>query len=165
MTARGGQRGQVLVEFAFAGLLFFTLLFAVIDFGRALYAYDQLAQAARVGARYASVNTPKNSDCGTAYASGGACQGGIIGYLAAKTGLDASSLAVNATTPTSGTNMCFGNSAVSDCPATAGTTVCVSMPSVGCAVTIDLKYQFHWILLPFATQTFSSTSSAVLTSQ
>jgi Flp pilus assembly protein TadG len=50
------DRGQALVEFALIAVLFFTLLLGIIDGSRAIYAYNTVANAARVAARVAIVN-------------------------------------------------------------------------------------------------------------
>ncbi|MGH9943141.1 MAG: TadE/TadG family type IV pilus assembly protein [Pyrinomonadaceae bacterium] len=50
-----GERGAYLVEFAVASLVFFLMLFGVMEFGRAIWAYNSMAHAAREGARYAIV--------------------------------------------------------------------------------------------------------------
>jgi Flp pilus assembly protein TadG len=49
-------RGQSLVEFALVLPLFLIMLMAVIDVGRAIWAQNSLASAAREGARYAIVH-------------------------------------------------------------------------------------------------------------
>ena len=49
------DRGQALVEFALALIPFLLLLMAVFDFGRAIYIYNGVSQAAREVARTASV--------------------------------------------------------------------------------------------------------------
>jgi Flp pilus assembly protein TadG len=49
------ERGQALAEFALAALVFFPLVFGVIDFGRAIYQFNGVSQAAREIARVASV--------------------------------------------------------------------------------------------------------------
>lgn len=51
------ERGATLVEFAIGATVFLTLMFGVIEFGRALWTHNALADAARRGARYA-VNHP-----------------------------------------------------------------------------------------------------------
>lgn len=51
--ARQNQRGATLVEFTIAATVFLTVTFAVLEFGRALWVYNALADAARKGARYA----------------------------------------------------------------------------------------------------------------
>jgi Flp pilus assembly protein TadG len=53
---RTSWTGQALVEFAFAILVFLVLLMAIFDFGRGIYMYNGVSQAAREIARAASVN-------------------------------------------------------------------------------------------------------------
>ncbi|HEX6716706.1 MAG TPA: TadE family protein [Pyrinomonadaceae bacterium] len=48
-----GERGTTLVELAIAMTVFLTAMFAVIEFGRALWVHNALTDAARRGARYA----------------------------------------------------------------------------------------------------------------
>lgn len=45
------DRGQALVEFSLAIIIFITMMLAVFDFGRAIYQYNGVAQAAREIAR------------------------------------------------------------------------------------------------------------------
>ena len=52
----GRGRGQALVEFSLALIPFLLLLMAVFDFGRAIYIYNGVSQAAREVARVASVD-------------------------------------------------------------------------------------------------------------
>ena len=47
------ERGASLLEFAIAATVFLTVLFAVVEFGRALWVHNALSDAARRGARYA----------------------------------------------------------------------------------------------------------------
>jgi Flp pilus assembly protein TadG len=56
------EKGQALVEFAMVTLLFFTLVFAIIEFGRALWTWNTIVQATRAGARYAAVEIPTAND-------------------------------------------------------------------------------------------------------
>ena len=55
------QRGNALVEFAVVGPLLLTFLFAIFDFGRALYTYHFVCNAAREGTRYAIVRGSKSA--------------------------------------------------------------------------------------------------------
>ena len=48
-----GERGATIVEGAVVSLLLFTLLFAILGFGRAFNIYQVVTDAAREGARYA----------------------------------------------------------------------------------------------------------------
>jgi Flp pilus assembly protein TadG len=49
-------RGQALVEFALVLPVFIFLLMGVVDFGRAVYAYNTLGNASRAGVRLAIVD-------------------------------------------------------------------------------------------------------------
>lgn len=60
MDSGSQERGQSLVGFALGAILLFTLLFGIIEFGRLIYAYSVVANAAREGARYAAVNPTAN---------------------------------------------------------------------------------------------------------
>ena len=51
-----GQRGSAIVEFTLVSLMFFALVFGLVEFGRALFAYSTVSSAAREGVRYASVH-------------------------------------------------------------------------------------------------------------
>lgn len=52
---RRGELGQTLVEFALATAVILTVVFGLIDIGRALYTYDWVADSARKGARFMMV--------------------------------------------------------------------------------------------------------------
>lgn len=51
-----GQRGQSLVEFALVLPIIVLVIVAFVEIGRAVFAYNTIANAARQGARVASVN-------------------------------------------------------------------------------------------------------------
>jgi Flp pilus assembly protein TadG len=48
-----GEHGATLVEFSIAATVFLLAMFAVLEFGRALWVHNALTDAARRGARYA----------------------------------------------------------------------------------------------------------------
>lgn len=50
---RQNERGTTIAEFAMVALVFFILIFGIIEFGRMLYTHNALADATRRGARYA----------------------------------------------------------------------------------------------------------------
>lgn len=56
MRAHARQGGQGLVEFALVLPLILLLIFAILDLGRAVYAYSTIANAARAGSRTAIVD-------------------------------------------------------------------------------------------------------------
>ena len=51
------ERGSTLVEFAIGVTVFVTAMFAVLEFGRALWVHNALSDAARRGARYAVLHS------------------------------------------------------------------------------------------------------------
>lgn len=61
-TARHNERGSTLVEFAIGVTVFVTAMFALLEFGRALWVHNALTDAARRGARYATMHSAASSD-------------------------------------------------------------------------------------------------------
>jgi Flp pilus assembly protein TadG len=59
---RSDERGATLLEFAIAATVFLTSMFAVIEFGRALWVHNALSDAARRGARYATLHSATDID-------------------------------------------------------------------------------------------------------
>lgn len=55
-SCRDNERGSTLVEFAIGVTVFLTAMFAVLEFGRALWVHNALTDAARRGARYATLH-------------------------------------------------------------------------------------------------------------
>lgn len=49
------RRGSVTIEFGFVAIIFFLLVFAMIDLSRVFYTLHDLAAAVREGARYGAV--------------------------------------------------------------------------------------------------------------
>jgi Flp pilus assembly protein TadG len=60
--SRNKQRGATLVEFSIAATVFLMTMFAVLEFGRALWTHNALTDAARKGARYAAVHSAADID-------------------------------------------------------------------------------------------------------
>lgn len=52
-SSKENEKGATLVEFAIGATVFLTAMFAVMEFGRALWVHNALADAARRGVRYA----------------------------------------------------------------------------------------------------------------
>jgi Flp pilus assembly protein TadG len=59
---RRNERGSTLVEFAIGVTVFVTAMFAVLEFGRALWVHNALSDAARRGARYAVLHSSASAD-------------------------------------------------------------------------------------------------------
>lgn len=56
------EQGATLVEFSIAASVFLVAMFAVIEFGRALWVHNALSDAARRGARYATLHSAESGD-------------------------------------------------------------------------------------------------------
>lgn len=50
------ERGETLIEFAFASVIFFVLIFGIIEFGISIWNYNLVSDLAQEGARYAAVH-------------------------------------------------------------------------------------------------------------
>ena len=56
------ERGSTLVEFSIGVTVFLMAIFGVLEFGRALWAHNALSDAARRGARYATLHSVSSDD-------------------------------------------------------------------------------------------------------
>lgn len=153
------EQGAALVEYAFISIIFFTVVLATIDFGRALYAYHFVSHAAREGARWAAVNgfTCGNSCNGTPPMNNGpASQTDVLNYVKniAPAGIDSSNITVTAC-------------GVSGGPECADSTprVCAGTPNdPTCVVGIQVGYKFNFLfpLVRNNSATLSSSSEMVI---
>ena len=135
---RHGQRGQATAEFALAATLALVLLFGTVDFGRAMFTYDNLGNLARLGARYAMVH---GSACSTTGCP--ATVQSIQSYVQSKaTGDDAAHMTI---TPTWGPS--------SYCSVSAQTPGCW----VNVAVSYPFHFAFHW-----ASVTITASSQMII---
>ncbi len=60
------EQGSELIELGLVGLLLFTLVFGIMEFGRAIWIYDTVAHLAREGARYAIVRGAESGQAASA---------------------------------------------------------------------------------------------------
>lgn len=56
------QRGATMVEFAIGATVFLSVMFAALEFGRALWVHNALTDAARRGARYAVLHAASDEN-------------------------------------------------------------------------------------------------------
>jgi Flp pilus assembly protein TadG len=66
LSRKRGQRGQAIMEFGLCFLVFFFLLYGIMEFGRMVASYNILAGATREGARYAVVHGSSSGSAATA---------------------------------------------------------------------------------------------------
>jgi Flp pilus assembly protein TadG len=148
VRATAKARGSALIEFAFVLPLLAMLIFGMIDFGRALYAYHFVSNAAREATRWASV---RGSQC-TAWAQ--ACPAGpadVQNYVDSivPPGISPQALSVTAAWMPPPENP-------------ASCTASTKAP--GCAVEVQVSYNFKFMLpfLPTGTYSMQSTSEMII---
>lgn len=61
--SRHEERGSTMAEFAIIAVIFFMIIFGIIEFGRLFYTHNALTDAARRGARYAALHKEVDVDC------------------------------------------------------------------------------------------------------
>ena len=80
---RDDARGATLVEFGLASILFFTITFGTIEFGRMILDYNIVSNAAREGVRYASVRGATSGHAASATDVANYVAGRSVGLLQA----------------------------------------------------------------------------------
>jgi Flp pilus assembly protein TadG len=143
-----------LVEFALVAMIFFTLMFGIMEFCLAAYAGSFVAFAAQQGTRYAMVRgSDWNSSCTSS--SSYDCQlttdnvsARVQNYIL---GL-----------PHPGLNLTASNINVTPANTTASGGVCTQF-SRGCQIKVTVSYTFH-LIIPFfsASIPLSSTSEETI---
>lgn len=158
MRSRGGFRdcrGQALVEFALCAVILLALLFAVVEFGRMMLCYTTIANAARIGARYAITHgtipgstNATNSDVSNMQSS---VESAVNGFLAAGT-VNPSTATVTVAFPAL---TCTGANPTDTC---TGTT-----PGQLVSVTVSYLYDPLTSYFPLSGIRLKSTSEGVIT--
>lgn len=136
------------MEFAVGVTFALILLFGIIQVGQALFTYDLVANAARIGTRYAIV---RGSTCTV----GGCPTDGphIQSYVQAQSpGVDETKLTVTST---------WGANPGTGCPI-VNAALMVFYQHPGCLVTVTASYPFHIALLFNFGVTMASTSRMVI---
>jgi Flp pilus assembly protein TadG len=142
---RRSDCGVALVEHALVLVLFLTVVFGIIDFGRGLYTYHFVSNAAREATRWASVrgNACKAADCPASPSDVQTYVSNVSGM-----GLDPAKLTATTTyiTPPNGIPGCNG------------------VPNPGCVVEVEVDYTYNFIFpfLPTGPLLMKSTSQMVI---
>jgi Flp pilus assembly protein TadG len=135
-----GERGQALVEFAMTIPIVLAVMFGIVDFGRALYTYDLVTSAARVGSRYASVHGSGCSPAPSCTASSATIQAYVRSTV---NGINSSVLTVTTTWPAA--TGCAGGSPTPQCP-----------------VKVTVSYPFQFLLSFNLTVTITNASQVII---
>lgn len=122
------SRGQALVEFALILPILVLMIFGIVDFGRGVYAYNAISNAAREGGRTAIVNQN-------------------VTDIRARVAAQATALGLTTAPPTSCPNLNLTNDpaggiCVSFVMADDPTTDCSATLAPGCVAIVSVKYPF-----------------------
>jgi Flp pilus assembly protein TadG len=131
--------GQAIVEFALTSSLVFFVMFGIVDFARAMHAYDVVASAARLGTRYAIVHGTACPTAPTCTATSTQVQTYVRSAVG---GLDASNLTVSTTWPV--------------------VTGCVGAATPGCPVRVSVTYPFSFVFSLNLTIAMSASSQMTI---
>jgi Flp pilus assembly protein TadG len=162
------ERGSGTLEMAFVlSLVLFPLMFGIIDFSRALYAYHWVSYAAREGTRWASVHgtgcTAPMTECSATTAQIQTYVAGTIapGMAYSGTGCTTNGCVVVTTTDLNPSSY-YGGQA-QDC--TNGGAVSLGPPGPpGCIVQVNVAY-YYGSTLPFIAGISGTTLKLQSTSQ
>lgn len=144
MRSRHGERGSVVAEFALASLASIWLTLGIIEVGRAVYTYHLVSNGARLGSRYGIVRgSAVNSACQGAAPSTAAAVSSYVKSMSP--GLDTTQLAVNTT-----------------CGSAGCSSVTNATNGPGCPVSVQVSYNFKFLLPFMPSPTMSSTSTMVI---
>jgi len=139
----GTEKGTTLFEFAIVITLLLMLMFGIVDFARALYAYHFVANAAREASRYASVRSGFNTANCAALSGCPATTTTVTTYVQGlATGIGISNpgqinAAVTVQNPPGGSNC--------------------TTPQPGCVAQVTVSYPFSFIM-PFLPKNTCSVS-------
>lgn len=148
MGSSRAEAGSALYEFAIILLLLMTLLFGVMGFGQALYAYHFVNNAAKEATRWAAVNgytCNSDSSCdGAGYMNNGpATQANVNTYV--QNHVPSGIVAANVTVTACGVS--GGGACAASTPAICSTAVGGIGPipnNPGCTVQVNVTYPFQF---------------------
>jgi Flp pilus assembly protein TadG len=165
------ESGSGLVEYAVVFIIMMTMLLAIADFSRALYAYHFISNVARDAARYASVRGSTCSADGSCTNSGFYSASGTSGPTTTtdiKDFVKNVPLGINqanVTCPSCASNALTWPNPSSIPACTSGNANYVAYNAPGCTVLVQVNYTFNFIsaLVSKKTLTFSATSQEIIT--
>ena len=147
---RRGERGSNLVEQSFIIVFLLTMLFGIVEFGRAMYTYHFVSTAAREASRWASVRGSRCSALPDCNATPSDVQTTFSANMSSM-GLDPSKIS-------------FVTTWVAPPGVTSGSCT-PGKNDPGCAVNVDVTYSYKFLFpfLPSSTVTMKSQSQMVIT--
>lgn len=157
------DEGDNLIEYTLLFLVFIMIIFGIVDFGRALYSYHFVSNAAREATRWAAVNGAycgDDSSCNgvNGMNNGPAQAGDVSNYVVGITpsGINSSGLTTTAVCGVKGTGACAGT------PSNCSVANQSNFP--GCTVEVQISYRFNFLtpLVSATPITLTSTSQMVI---
>lgn len=145
---RAIEKGSVLVESAVTVMLLFVMLFGIIDFGRALYTYHFVANAAREAARWASVNGDTCYQDRSCAFPNGAQASDVETYVENIAPPGISKANVQGCGPSNAPNALGVCANWRSAPTLPGTpAICTTVPNdPGCPVQVTVSYNFNFLV-------------------
>lgn len=155
--AAASENGDSLVEFAMAATIFFTVMFAIMNFSLVMYAYSYLADSAREATRYAMVRGSTwvnngGADCASPGPANCTAQTADIQTFVRNfgiPGLNSNNITVTSTWLTASGAAC-------------GATDACKPPGNQVRITVSYSYTVSIPLVPQQTFAMSSTSQMVV---
>ena len=153
------EDGSNLIEYAITLTLYLLLLFGIVDFSRALYAYHFVAHAAREGARWAMVNGSTchdDPDAPSCPYANGASLSDVTTHITnfVPPGIVSGQITVSA----------CGVNGGGECAASSGGVCAGTVNAPGCVVAVTVQYPFTFIapIVHVGSITMSSTSQMII---
>jgi Flp pilus assembly protein TadG len=159
---RGKEEGTGIVEFAFIVILLLLILFGIMGFGQALYAYHFVNHAAKDATRWAAVNGAScglDSSCNGSgnMNNGTATAANISTYVQnhVPSGITSANVTTTATWPAQTNSPTICSAAVGTQPKTP------NYPGCTVQVTVSYPYVFAFPLLPAPKTTAPCTTPGI----
>ena len=149
MRSARRERGETLVEFAFASVVFFMIVFGTFEFGLAVWHYNLVANLSQEGARWASVRGS------TSNASPVADTSSVTSYVTGR------ALGMNLTQVTLTCGVPGGSLSACDCGSGSGAVTCI--PGNMVQVNIQTTFTPGTALIPNGMLTLRSAAQMLIT--
>jgi Flp pilus assembly protein TadG len=147
---RHAQRGSSMIEFSLVALVLIMLVLGTVDFGRALYTDHAVANLARVGSRWAAVHGSTSTTP--------AASSDVQTYVQGRNSPLLTTGSITVTTTWPGKTFSTISPSSPTCPASATG----SPNSPGNIACVQVQYTYNYMVMPFASKTFTKTSEMVI---
>lgn len=148
------ERGDAIIEGAIVLVFFLMVLFGIVDFGRALYAYHFVSEAAREATRWAAVN-------GATCSTDNSCDGVVPMTHSGPVGpTDDGTIQTYVRNLAPGGIVQGNVTATANWPGNASNCARGALNAPGCPVQVKVAYPFRFLAPIVSTATISMSSSS-----